>query len=58
MIEHFANMAIESFRKYDIEANGQLDFYMVPRAKTETVLETIQYFYICFILGITIVTIY
>lgn len=51
MIEHVASYFIELFRRYDIEKNGVLDINGVPRAKAESLLATIQYFFICFMIG-------
>ena len=51
MVEHVASYFIELFRRFDIKYNGQLDINGVPRAKTESMLATVQYFYICFLIG-------
>ena len=51
LIEHITSYFIELFRRYDIAKNGQLDINGVPRAKTESLLATFQYFYICFLIG-------
>ena len=51
LIEHIASYLIELFRRYDIAKNGQMDINGVPRAKTESILATIQYFFICFLIG-------
>lgn len=51
LFEHICGYLIEFFRHYDIEKNGQMDSYGVPRAKTESLLGTIQYFFICLIIG-------
>lgn len=55
MIEHIFSYLVELFRKYDIEKNGQIDINGTPRAKTESMLGTIQYFIICFFCGIVVV---
>ena len=57
LFEHICGYLIEFFRQYDIDKNGQLDSYGVPRAKTESLLGTIQYFFICLIIGYVIKTI-
>lgn len=49
--EHAATYFIEVFRRYDIEQNGVMDINGVPRAKTESLLSTVQYFVICFLIG-------
>lgn len=51
MIEHVSSYFIELFRRYDIEKNGVLDINGVPRAKFESLLATLQYFFICFMIG-------
>ena len=51
LIEHVASYFIELFRRYDIKYNGKLDINGVPRAKSESFLATLQYFYICFLIG-------
>jgi len=51
LIEHVASYFIELFRRYDIKYNGRLDINGVPRAKSESFLATLQYFYICFLIG-------
>jgi hypothetical protein len=58
IIEHTVSMVIEYYREYDINMNGQMNFYGIPRAKTESILETFQYFYVCFVIGLMIMTIY
>ena len=50
-IEHFVSYWIEIFRRYDIEKNGKMDINGVPRAKTESLLNTAQYFIVCFLIG-------
>jgi hypothetical protein len=50
-IEHIASYCIEIFRRYDIEKNGKIDINGVPRAKTESLLNTFQYFIVCFLIG-------
>ena len=50
-VEHVATYFIELFRRYDIEHNGVLDINGIPRAKTESLLSTVQYFVICFLIG-------
>lgn len=49
--EHVATYFIELFRRYDIEKNGVMDINGVPRAPCESILGTIQYFVICFLIG-------
>ena len=57
LVEHIGGYLLEIFRQYDIEKNGQLDAYGVPRAKTESLLGSLHYFVICLILGYAFKTI-
>lgn len=50
-IEHGLSYMIEYFRKWDIENNGQMDISGTKRAKIESTLNILQYFFICFAWG-------
>ena len=52
IVRHVGSWFIEILRRYEIENHGKLDIYGVPRARYESYLQGVQYFYICVLLGV------
>ena len=52
IVRHVNSWFIELMRRYEIEHYGKLDMHGVPRAKYESYLQSVQYFYICVLLGV------
>lgn len=48
---HVSSIFIEKFRAYELQKYGTFDVHGVPRAKYETLLGGVQYFFICFLIG-------
>ena len=51
MIEHICKYIIIYFRKYDIARNGVTNIYGVKKAKCESLLEKIEVFVDCILVG-------